>query len=48
MGPPGARGLGEVHTRADRTTVELRRVLGDLVSLASCGPEKRPTKGSFL
>jgi vanillate O-demethylase monooxygenase subunit len=37
--PPGARCLGEVHTRADRTTVELRRVLGDLVALASCGPE---------
>lgn len=27
----------EVHTRADRTTLELRRVLSDFVDLASNG-----------
>jgi phenylpropionate dioxygenase-like ring-hydroxylating dioxygenase large terminal subunit len=29
----------EVHTRADRATLELRRVLGDLVAAVEAGPE---------
>ncbi len=29
---------GEIHTRADRTTLELRRVLAEMVALATCDP----------
>jgi hypothetical protein len=28
----------EVHTKADRATLELRRVLGDLVAAVAAGP----------
>ncbi len=38
-------GLGEIHTRADRTTVELRRVLAEMItaaSVASGRPDLKP------
>ncbi len=39
--------LDELHTRADRTTVELRRVLADLVVAAAAGPaDGRRVEGS--